>query len=446
MSRFLPVVILLALVILGIWAWSTQERPGGDPAVAAELQRSGEYAAAADAWAKVVSATPPEHEMYGAYVLNERICRTRAAERAADDATAKSPPRHEPKPTQAKVPEKDLLEFYAVGRTVLSTGYFEVHGKGTNVAWGFKTQANFASKHRVLSVSNVTRNDGRTMVVEQDFKLVTQEVEARDDGTIELAWPTNPLLNTITDTALLIASKSHPELIVVKKAVQFYEKFDPNYKKALTGFAKAVGADFEPNEHRKFIGAVKALQGAKLRYTYVNGIGVMPIEDLSETHALSKPELNRLAARAGLLTDYLILEVEKLKTRKTYSVEDVAQMVTLPSHFDIHGEITFEKSTAAQDPSSSVKGERLTVTSGPIEVSALVEGIVRRARMIVAHGEAFVSPQDKLVTEARIEWESDLQWATEDDLLFKTTGQADLKFRSYYEVRVLKPGESAPAP
>ena len=335
-----------------------------------------------------------------------------------------------------------------MGNAVLSTGYFEIHGQGTNQAWGFKTQVNFDSKHRVMTCSVIKQNDGKTLVVEQEYPLVTQEVQT-STGTIELAWPKDQLLSTLTDVSLKVLLKSNPELLALQSALKFYEKFDPNYKRALTGLAKSLNYDFEPSEHRKFNHAVKAMMGAKIRYTYINGLGVQQIEDISDKPALTMSELKRLAARAGLLTDYFILEVDSLREgqSKTLAVEEIAQMVTLPADFDVQGDFTFRKTPQAELAAvPREKGQHLTLSSGKINVSAMIEGLLRRARMSVTRGDVFLSRDDKLVTEARVEWESDLNWASEDDLLFKTTGQANLKFRSYYEARKLKPGETVPAP
>lgn len=439
------VIILVCILVIALASWWSG--CGGPPSVlsvdqAIALQTAADAAfnkpdyklakeelqKAKAAWAQLAESAEKGSPEQWLYRHNAAECQKKIE--LAEEAIKDGPPPPSPLPDDKKpepVPAPQLLDHYPVGRQILSYGYFLVAGKGENTRWFLKTKVNFGSRHHVTARSKVIGNDGKTLVVEQEFLNVMQTLETAT-ATLETDFPKVPVLQAIPDKLLLGLVPFAPKLVVAKKALDFYEQFDPNYKRLLTAIFKATGIDPEPTESKKFNDAVKDLSGVKLRFTYISGYGMDSVEQIGGQRKQTAEELVRLANRAGLLTDYYIGQVDALNPGQSrqFQPAEIGQMIALPYDSDISGTLTLKKTG---------NNSRLDVVSGNVEAAARVNGIKRHAKFNVKEGSASYSPADKLVTDAKLKWTTDLEFIDETDLLFGTRNFAELKFETYYEAR-----------
>lgn len=329
---------------------------------------------------------------------------------------------------RAKLPEDKIVAFYPLGRTVRSLAYVDITGRGRNRQWAIQVDAHFAYRYKFAVVTKVIENRGTAVVFEQDFPEVVQLLATSSE---EVQFDPPPWAQVVWT----IAEKQVPVLIVVRKLAEEVNRLDPNAKRLLTAalrLTKRSGVPIEDDDPLGLAVQVEKLSGAKLQIEYVSGLGVTWVKVLKPIDLFNSDELTRLAHKLSPLIDFFIGEVAQMPAGETVEVPlaDIAGLTDFGPGSEASGKLSLKNGGTTPKHPDWVE---LLLEGGEVKVQGIVDGVERTGSLRPIKGSFHYDPKDLLVRRADAQWQAEINWVGQGNLLFGTERITDLEIRTFYE-------------
>lgn len=406
---------------------------------AADAQQEGDWSRACELWNKLQEALE-DREASPLFIneaeRNAHSCRDRTRAVIGEPYDVDKP---ESPPT---ISTADLQKYYPRGRRVRSVAVGDVTGRGRNQAWGFVKDAYFAYECDAVVETLVLENNGRRLVAESHLAMLSQDLAVFDER-VRLAPIDSPILTSIWEVAKP-GALVNPMIRGAIRVGTAIDAVDPGGERMLTNLyrrLKQSGVDLAPNQEMRFVARLDELSGARIKLTLDRDYGVRHVE-LLEGDRVPLDDLRAFARNSNLLLDYAFAELLTLQPDETGEIAaaDLVRMIGLRYDVQVDGSLKFRRRGDQTQP------YEFEPTGGEIRVSAEIDGVVRRGVLRPTGGLVRYDDQQMLVVSADAAWTTDVSWASQDHLLFGTTGMRDLDVRSHYEAELVEPDDSDAAP
>lgn len=410
-------------------------------AAAYELQAKREWCAAHSAWEALVGNPAADvslrHEAQQNVDLLRPLCSASSPsgdDRYVDKLDLEAELQKRPLESRPRKPPTDeLLAFYAPGKKVLSECNLQMTGSGENRNWLVKGEAHFAYQYRIAIETSVVANDGASVVFEQKFLEVVQNL-ANSREELQLNVPEMPLLAAVGSELERHFLDQIPQYRMVKRLAEITQVADPSLKSALTFFhgqLKRYGVPLTDTADVQIAARIDELAGMRLKSRYVPGLGVTFIEVL-EGKRMDQDDLAQLAYNSSLLMDYFVSEAATREVGQTWELrtQDIGGLVNLRYDVQMDGKLFLRRDNDVQKDGNPL--QVLTVTGGEAAVSSRVEGAQREGNITVAAGWLRYDPGRRFVQAAELDWKAGLNWTSRNSLLFGTEKIRNLRMQTAY--------------
>ncbi|HUY31489.1 MAG TPA: hypothetical protein VMV69_01815 [Pirellulales bacterium] len=399
---------------------------------AAQLQADEEWCDAEKKWRDLRDRLPSGSELREEAKRNAQLCKDHCqpAKDPVDQVKILERPGDE---RPQEVPKDKLTAAYRKGRTVRSTAYLFIDGKGTNDDWVFRDNVNFHYQYRVLVETEVKENGGTTVVFEQRF-LNVDELRAVSDQKLEFHWPESPILDMVWERADDELSQV-PAYRVVKGLAKLFNTLDPNAKKTLTRLRKFIPG-LPDGKHLEVVERIRELAGQRLQSEYVSGLGVTSIKVL-DGRKIDPDVLDHVARGSTVLMDYFVHKaLDEGHDPIVLHSKDVGDMFHLGEEGRVEGEVRLRR--AGRDDAESI--QKLEIEDGEFDIEIDEAGAKQSVRVTPKKGTMRYSREDMLIRHIDATWKADMLWATRDHLLFGARVSRDIEVRTYYEAKLISKG------
>ncbi len=328
-----------------------------------------------------------------------------------------------------------MQSFYPVGRKIGSTAVTQIKGKGKNKKFFLiNIDCFFDFQYELSLETRVTENNPKLkkIVFQQEVLKVTELLASSESRFAGLSLPESPLAKFVWDKgrmflmdpmyggmvlALVEVIRANPETSK-KIATEIFRSLPQNWQDMLN----------PEDPDMKLLLEIGKLQGSVLELTYYADMGVKSVRVL-KGESLSRSLLEHYARRTHLVADHYMSQVEALKEGETMSldVEAISNMIQIDPNVEVSGELEVRKAT-------STGGKHvLEIVGGTVYGTAEDDGATHRGRMQPRGGQIVYRPDEKMVTEATIEWNAKKDFVQYPGTwLFETSGTKNLEAKSRY--------------
>jgi hypothetical protein len=442
-------VSAIVLAILGgiLWTGRHQVRPpepvSATPlpddlkalrADAQSLQAKKEWCPANEKWKELKESLEGKPE-FGGYLQEANANQQTAERRCNPDETMVGPGTEIKVPKQpdgplSHVSEADIIRDFPQDKRVRSLGLMDVTGRGSNQVWVFRSDAYFVYKAFARLETRILENNGTSIEFEVTIPEVSQILTV-SNKTVQFAAMDSPILATLWDQIEATTLEPMiPGYLIIPRVFDMLNTVDPIGKRMLTrinAWLNAFGFDLASLPEAQLTARFDQLAGHKVRLVYVPDFGIQTIEVL-EGDLLPKDDLLSFARNSGVLTDYVVSEVLRTEVGKTFEVDarNLVRMIGLNYDVDVEGAITLKRE---EDKGGLAI---MSVVGGEVRVKGNVDGIRKEGTLIPRKGTVEFDKNNLFVSWAQMEWKIDLDWVSNDHLLFGTKLVRDLEVKSHY--------------
>ncbi|MEQ8209823.1 MAG: hypothetical protein RH917_08315 [Lacipirellulaceae bacterium] len=414
-------------------------------AQAIELQSDGQWCEARDQWRKFRESIEVDSSFWLPEIdANLKICQQRCepgdVEMAKVGETIAVEPTAEPISTEPD----DLLKYYPADKQVRAIGFMAITGTGSNADWGvLRSSSHFAHESQAVLVQRVLENDGDFVHFELQLPILSQKLLVSDQS-LHLELPTGELLDefyVLLDKRLArtIQWGIAPKYMAIRKTAEIFNQLDPQAESTLSWLAKrlrAAGVELDRDRDMQLVEKIETLAGHTFELIYHRELGMKSITTTAGD-ALPLQELTNFARRSGVLADFIFSEVLDKEVGETFTVdvEHLSSLLGVGYDVEARGELQMKRTEDQGDLAV------MSVIGGEVILEGTVEGTQRKGVLRPKSGEVEYDRQSLFIKSAFVDWHAEVNFVSEDHLLFKATGVKNLDAKSYYRGKLVSDEE-----